>query len=179
MAIKNPAPYKAIARPYTRHSRVSSKAYVRTVPPQSVVKFIMGDGAKYNRNGFAYRVRIISKQDAQIRDVSIEAARTLMTREIAAAIGADHYMAVSIFPHQILREHKQAAQAQADRISSGMSLSFGKAVGRAAQVYAGRPLFTLAFNNEEDVRKFRPIYNMVKQKFACTTTLEVTKVNQN
>ena len=178
MAIKNPAPYKSIARAYTRHSRVSSKAYIRTVPPQAIVKFVMGDAAKFNKNGYNYLVEIKSKQDAQIRDVSVEAARNLLHREIGLDIGADYYMSVGVYPHHILREHKQAAIAQADRISSGMSLSFGKSVGRAAQVHKGKPLFTIAFNTAEDVRKFRPIYDKVKQKFACTTALVVTPIKK-
>src|SRR3989344_8469000 len=106
MVIKNPGPYKLLARPYTRNSRVSSKAYIKTVPPQSVVKFVMGNAAKFNVNGFKYIVKIVSKQDAQIRDVSIEAVRTLFTREIEAQIGTDFYLAVGVYPHQILREHK-------------------------------------------------------------------------
>lgn len=176
MVIKNPAPYKAIARPFTRNSRVKAKAYIKTIPPQAVVKFIMGDAAKFNRNGYKLKVEIISKQDAQVRDVALEAARNMFHRDIEAEIGMDYYMAVSVFPHHILREHKQAAVAQADRMSQGMSLAFGKSVGRAAQVYAGKSLFMFAFNTDEDIVKFRQIYGKAKQKFPCTTKLIVTKL---
>ncbi len=175
MVIKNPAPYKAIQRPFTRNSKVKSKAFIKSVPQTAVVKFIMGNGAKFNEDGFNFTIRIISKEDAQIRDVSLEAARMQFHRGLEKDVGTDYYMAVSIYPHQILREHKQAAVAQADRMSSGMSQSFGKSVGKAAQVFAGRPLFTFAFNNEADVNKFRALYKKIKPKFACRTSLDITK----
>ncbi len=178
MVIKNPAPYKAIARPFTRNSRVSSKAYIKTVPPQAVVKFVMGDSAKFNRNEYGWVVKIVSDEDAQVRDVALESARNHFNREIGEQIGADHYISVAVFPHHILREHKQAAVAQADRMSSGMSLSFGKSVGRAAQVRKGKSIFICGFNTEEDVRKFRKIYSAVKPKFPCTSHLEITQVEK-
>ena len=175
MVIKNPAPYKAIQRPFTRNSRVRSKAYIKSVPQTAVVKFVMGNAKKFNEKGYPFTVKMISKEDAQLRDNSLEAVRNHLTRTIEAAIGADYYLAVSVYPHHILREHKQAAVAQADRMSQGMSLSFGKAVGKAAQVYVGKPIYTLGLNNESDVNKFRNIFSKVKSKLACRTALNISQ----
>ena len=44
------------------------------------------------------------------------------------------------YPHQILRENKQATGAGADRVSQGMRLSFGKNVGTAAEFKGDRQL---------------------------------------
>ena len=173
MVIKNPAPYKALAKPFTRTSRVKSKAYIKTVPPKVVVKFVMGNASKYNVGGYRFKVFIISKEDSQIRDVALESGRAHFHRDIEENIGTDYYMAVSVAPHHILREHKQAAVAQADRMSQGMSLSFGKSVGKAARVHKGKALYTFGFNTEEDVRKFRGLYERTKSKFNMVTLFEV------
>lgn len=175
MAIKNPAPYKAIARPFTRRSRVKSKGYIKTVPPSHLLKYAMGNQTKFDNEGYPFVVKVISKEDAQVRDVALESIRNHLHREIELQIGADYYFRVGVAPHHILREHKQAAVAQADRMSSGMSLSFGKSVGRAAQVKKGKDVFTFGFMNEEAVVKFREIFSNAKAKLPILTTIQVEK----
>jgi len=175
MVIKNPRPYKAIQRPFTRNSKVRSKAYIKALPQTAVVKFVMGNSSKFNAGKYSYTIRVISKEDAQIRDVSLEAIRSQIHRHLETEVGTDYYLAVSVYPHHVLREHKQAAVAQADRMSQGMSLSFGKSVGKAAQVFVGKPILILAFNTESDVNKFREIYRRVKPKICMKTSLEITK----
>jgi len=67
--------------------------------------------------------------------------------------------------------------AGADRMSSGMSLSFGKPVGVAAQVKAGEEIIVIGVEKngleiaKEAIRK-------IKAKLPCSTTLkiEATKV---
>ncbi|MFC1685406.1 50S ribosomal protein L16 [Nanoarchaeota archaeon] len=174
MAIKNPAPYKALQRPFTRNSKVRAKAYIRSVPPTAINKFVMGGAAKFTDGKYKFTVKVISKENAQIRDVALEAIRSQMHRQLENEVGTDYYMNLAVYPHQILREHKQAAVAQADRMSSGMSQSFGKAVGKAAQVRVGKPLVILGFNTESDINKFRAIYKKIKPKFCMTTSLEIT-----
>jgi large subunit ribosomal protein L10e len=44
----------------------------------------------------------------------------------------------------ILRENKQATGAGADRISQGMSQSFGKTVGSAARIYPNQPIISIS-----------------------------------
>ena len=175
MVIKNPAPYRELQRPFTRKSKVRSKNYIKVVPPSHIVKFVQGNSAKFHKGEYPFIVRIISKQDVQIRDVALEAVRMHVHREIGENIGADYYMAVSVYPHQILREHKQAAVAQADRMSQGMSLSFGKSVGRAARVHKNSAIFVLAFTTEDHVNKFRAIYHAIRPKLPCNTIFEVKK----
>ncbi|MEM2956448.1 MAG: 50S ribosomal protein L16 [Candidatus Pacearchaeota archaeon] len=176
MTIKNPAPYRKLQMPYTRKSRVKSKSYIKTVPPVAVVKFVMGNSKKWNTDGFQYKVFILSEADGQIRDVAIEASRQQILREITEKIGNDFYFAVSTYPHHMLREHKQAAVAQADRMSQGMTLSFGKTAGRAAQVHKGKPIFIIGVSTENAVAKLREIYNITKAKLPIPTRFEVQKI---
>ncbi len=162
--------------PYTRKSRVRSQAYIKTVPPSSVVKFVMGDTKKWYKKGFHIKVEIIGEEDAQIRDVALEASRQQILRGITEHIGNDFYLLLGVAPHHILREHKQAAVAQADRMSQGMALSFGRTAGRAAQVQKGKPIFTIGLNNEEEVAKLREIYRQTRSKFPITTRFIVSKI---
>ena len=48
-----------------------------------------------------------------------------------------------MFPHQVLRENKQATGAGADRVSQGMRASFGKIVGTAARVQKNQAIITV------------------------------------
>ena len=178
MVIKNPAPYRGLQQPYTRKSRVKSKAYIKVVPPSAVVKFVMGDVKKWKANEFPIKAEIVSTVDCQIRDVALEASRQQISREITETIGNDFYFSVGVAPHHILREHKQAAVAQADRCSQGMTLSFGKCVGRAAQVHKGKTLFTVGLISENALVKFREIYRKTKPKLPIVTRLDVTKIPQ-
>ena len=52
-------------------------------------------------------------------------------------------MKIRTFPHHVLRENKQATGAGADRVSEGMRLAFGKAVGTAARVDRGQKVFSV------------------------------------
>ena len=178
MAIKNPGPYRDIQRPYTRTSRVRSKSYIKTVPPSAIVKYVMGDSKKWYAHEFPFRVEIISTVDCQIRDVALEASRQQILRATESVLGADFYFNVAVSPHHILREHKQAAVAQADRMSQGMALSFGKTAGRAAQVHAGKAIFILGLPTEKAVVNLRATYNKTKQKLPIPTRVEVIKIPQ-
>lgn len=176
MAIKNPAPYKSLQRPYTRKSRVKSKGYIKTIPPSHLLKYTMGNSNKFNNKGYPIIVHIISKEDAQVRDVALESIRTHIHRELELQVGTDYYMRINAAPHQILREHKQAAVAQADRISSGMSLSWGKSVGRAARIKKGQDVLVLGFMSDGDVSKFREIFSNAKSKLPILTSTVVEKL---
>jgi large subunit ribosomal protein L10e len=52
------------------------------------------------------------------------------------------HLKLRVFPHHVLRENKQATGAGADRVSEGMRLAFGKAVGTAARVMKDQVVFT-------------------------------------
>jgi large subunit ribosomal protein L10e len=56
---------------------------------------------------------------------------------------SNFHFKVRVFPHQVLRENKQATGAGADRVSEGMRLAFGKAVGTAARVDPNQKIMTV------------------------------------
>ena len=177
MTVRKASAYRFWKRPYTRKSKVKSKGYIKTVPPNNVVKFVMGNSRKFFENKYPFIAKIIADDNVQIRDIALESARRQLHREVELNIGMDYYMAVSVYPHHILRENKMLTGAGADRMSQGMSHSFGSTVGRAAQLSNGQPIFTIALPSEDAVKKFREYYHFTKQKLPCKTHLEVEKIS--
>jgi large subunit ribosomal protein L10e len=95
------------------------------------------------RKEFKYTINVVSKGDLQIRHNAIESARQSANRVLEKNLGKNGYFfRINIYPHHILRENPLAAGAGADRMSTGMKMSFGKAIGVAAQVKKGQNLFT-------------------------------------
>jgi large subunit ribosomal protein L10e len=98
-----------------------------------------------NRKGFfPLKINLIAIEPFQIRDNALEAARITANRTLTKKAGAlDYKLTMRIYPHQILRENKQATGAGADRVSQGMRQSFGKNVGLAARVNSNQIIITV------------------------------------
>ncbi|MCX8190225.1 MAG: 50S ribosomal protein L16 [Candidatus Diapherotrites archaeon] len=122
-------------RPYTRVAiTVHEKNYIGTVPPVRIRQFNMGNPSM----PYTHIIDLIADDAVQIRDNAIEALRISINRFLIRNVGKENYfMRIRVFPHQILREHKQAQGAGADRVSQGMSHAFGKPIGRAIRVKKG------------------------------------------
>jgi len=132
--------YRRIERPYTRVSKFRAKSYVRTRPASKVIKYVMGNP----RREFPFQITVISKTALQIRHNAIESARQSANRVLEKDLGKNGYFfRINIFPHHILRENPLAAGAGADRMSTGMKMSFGKPIGIAAQVKKGQTIVTI------------------------------------
>lgn len=134
MARKPASMYRRIERPYTR------RKYMGGVPGSKVVHYDMGN----LQEEFPVKLSLVVREPCQIRHTALEAARVAANRYLLKALGRnDFHLKLRLYPHHVIRENKQATGAGADRVSSGMRLAFGKAVGTAAQVQPGQRLFTL------------------------------------
>ena len=51
------------------------------------------------------------------------------------------------YPHNVIREKKRATGAGADRLSQGMSMSFGKPISIAARIRQGQTVFEVRTNS--------------------------------
>jgi len=169
---------KKHARPNTRVSKKKSKAFIKTSPPNKIVKFNIGRRDKYDNGSFDIKLRVISAEDIQIRDNSIEASRQFLTRKLDKLIPGNYYLEIRVYPHHILRENKAAGggMAGADRISSGMKHSFGKMIGRAAMIKAGKDIFLVAVSGEKNMRIAKEALQAIKAKLPCRTQIEVDKI---
>ncbi len=131
------------ARAYTRISKFKQKSYVKTRPHLKITKFDSGASGKR----FQLKMELVSKSDLQIRHDALESARQTCNRLLEKSLGgAGYYLKVMPYPHHILRENPTATGAGADRMSTGMKMSFGKPIGAAARVRKGNAVFNVWVN---------------------------------
>jgi len=167
--------YRRLERPYTRISKFRKKSYIRTRPNSKVIKYVMGDP----RKKFQYDVTVLSKDTLQIRHNAIESARQSSNRVLEKNLGKSGYMfRINIYPHHILRENPLAAGAGADRMSTGMKMSFGKPIGIAAQVKKGQKLVTISVDKAGlDFAKKAAKRVIHKMPCACSIQMEETLIS--
>lgn len=162
--------YRHMKRAYTRFSKYKKLSYVRSRPVCKVVRFDVGDVAKE----FPFTLDLISKSDLQIRDNSIESARQTCNRLLEKTLGKGGYRFLTrIYPHHVLRENPLASGAGADRLSTGMAHSYGKAIGVAAQVKKGSPLFTI-HTIKENLTVARQALKRASYKVPCSCSIITT-----
>lgn len=127
-----------------RGQAYTRKKYMGGVPASKIVHFDDGD----LKQVFPVSVSLVAKEHCQIRHSALEAARVAATKYMSSKAGTNYKIKVRVYPHNVLRENKQAVGAGADRISQGMRASFGKAVGTAARVQVGQKIMTLSVLKE-------------------------------
>ena len=173
MALRKGSAYsKRYARPYTRVSKKRTKSYIKTVPNSRIVKFKMGDQKGFDNGEYPHQLQMISKENCQIRDNSIEAIRQYLNRFLQIKVGKEFYLEVKPFPHHILRENKMLTGAGADRMQTGMSRSFGKTMGRAAIVKPNQVLYIIGVKNQKAEAEARKLIKSIKARIACKTTIK-------
>ncbi len=164
--------YRKVTRPYTRKSQTRKKGFIKTIPPHKIVKFDMGDSKKK----YDYEVNLFSKDKIQIRHNAIESVRLLVNRKLTKKIGnMNYYFRIKIYPHHILRENKMLTGAGADRMQTGMQKSFGKPVGRAAQVKKDQILFTTLVA-KENLKDAKDALRLSFSRLPCKCGIEIKKL---
>jgi large subunit ribosomal protein L10e len=131
-------------KPARMYRKVEGQVYTRReymggVPALRVTQFDTGN----LRTEFAWSLSLGTEEAAQVRDLALEAARVSAVRVLEKAAPNEFRLKVRRYPHQILREHKMAMGAGADRISDGMRGAFGKPVGHAVRAEIGAELLTI------------------------------------
>ena len=168
MALRKASAYsKRTVVPYTRISKKKSKSYIKAVPPQKIVKFSMGSKQSYDSEKFPYHLTLISGEKVQIRHNALEASRQYVNKKLEKEFPGQYFFRVVPFPHHIQRENKMLTGAGADRMSTGMQLSFGKAMGKAAILKKGDAIFFVAVSSPKAVKAVRQWFNEVKSKLPC------------
>lgn len=134
-----------VRKPAKMYRNIAKKAYTRReymggVPGSKIVQFDMGN----LRDEFPVEASLVVNEACQIRHTALEAARITINRRLVKDVGRmNFHLKLRTYPHHVLRENKQATGAGADRVSEGMRLAFGKAVGTAARVHPGQKIFTI------------------------------------
>jgi large subunit ribosomal protein L10e len=173
MALRKASCYsKRKTVPYTRKSKLKKKSYIRTIPNTKIVKLRMGDIEGYNKGKYKTVIRIISKENVQMRDTSIEASRQYLNRNLTKIANKDFYLELKPYPHHILRENKMLTGAGADRMSTGMALSFGRTMNRAALVKKGETIYIIGINGQKTEQLLRKLIGSIKAKLPCTISVQ-------
>jgi large subunit ribosomal protein L10e len=137
---------------WARYSlRKPRKNYVRALPHSNLVVFKTGvESANYNT-----AVTLQCEQIIQLRSNSLEAARIAAGKFLESNIPNEYWFTVSVYPHNVIREHRMATGAGADRISQGMKVNaFGRPVSVAARVRPGQSIFLIKINSDNlDIAK--------------------------
>jgi large subunit ribosomal protein L10e len=142
------------------------------VPGSKIVQFEMGNLSQE----FPTEVDLVVEEACQIRHSALEAARITVNRRLMKDVGRSNFhFKVRIFPHHVLRENKQATGAGADRVSEGMRLAFGKAVGTAARVDANQKILTV-YSTPQYLEKIKDALNHGGHKLPTPSHLKVSEI---
>jgi len=168
MSEKPASMYRELSKPsYTRRD------YVTGIPGSKIAQHNMGN-LQSDPQDYPVHISLRLEEECQVRHGSLESARLSANRVMLKEVGQENYkMVLRKFPHQILRENKQATGAGADRVSDGMRQAFGKPIGTAARIQNGERVFTVYCDPEDaDVAKdaLRRAYN--KMSPPCRVDVE-------
>ena len=150
--------------PYTRTSKRRRKSYIKTVPPQKIVKFTMGKPDLLNKGKLPHQLTVISTEKVQIRHNALEACRQFINKKLDRELSGQYVFRVIPYPHHIQRENKMLTGAGADRMQTGMQLSFGKSMGKAAILKPGSKIFFIGTPTEKGLSFARNVIKKVKSK---------------
>jgi len=150
--------------PFTRVSKRRQKSYIKTVPQQKIVKFEMGKIFLFKKGELPHVLKVISTEKVQIRHNAFEACRQYINKKLDKELGGQYMFKVVPFPHHIQRENKMLTGAVADRMQTGMQLSYGKSIGKAAILKPGKEIFVIAVPNEKAVVFARKLIKQINPK---------------
>ena len=150
--------------PYTRVSKKKSKSFVKTVPHQKIVKFTMGNFPMFNEARLPNHLTVVSTEKVQMRHNALEASRQFINKKLEKEFTGQYLFRIIPFPHHIQRENKMLTAAGADRMQTGMQLSFGKVAGKAAILKKGSKIFFIALQNPKAVEFTRKVLRQVNSK---------------
>ncbi len=154
----------------TRRSKKQQKSYVKTIPPQKIVKFNMGDYQGFEEGKYKIKITLSTEENIQIRDMALEAVRQSLNKDFANVFSKNFFLRCNVYPHNILRNNRIfSGGSKGERVQTGMQKSFGSPEGRAATIKKGKAIFTAYFNGEENLPKVRIFFKKVTPKLACRT----------
>ena len=157
--------------PFTRVSKRRQKSFIKVIPPQKIVKFRMGNNDLFNQGKLPYTLTVVSTEKVQMRHNSFEACRQFINKKIDKESAGQYLFRVIPFPHHIQRENKMITTPGADRMQTGMQLSFGKSIGKAAILKKGSKIFFVALPNQKMVEFARKVLKQIKAKLPGKTKI--------
>jgi len=162
--------------PFTRISKKKNKAFIKVVPPQKIVKFTMGNNDLFKAGKLTLQLTLLSAENAQVRDGALEACRQYLNKKLDEQFPGQYLFKVYPFPHHIQRENKMLTGAGADRMQTGMQLSFGKSIAKAALLRRGTKVFFFAVQTPKAVADIRKLIAQIRSKLPFRIKLDYREI---
>lgn len=118
--------------------------YIRSMPQPKIKRFSYGD----TKITYTHISLLKSTSPIQISSGALEAARVTANKVLEKATGTTFLLLVPPFPHEVIREHKFMGFAGADRLSRGMTKSFGRPATRNAKIKANQTIIAIYSNSD-------------------------------
>ena len=158
----------------TRKSRKQQKSFIKTIPPQKIVKFNMGDIKGFENNKYKIKMSLDAGESVQVRDLALEAIRQTLNKDMTNMFQKNFFLRCNVYPHNILRNNRIfSGGSKGERVQTGMKNSFGSSEGRAAIVKRGKSVFTTYFNGNDNVASVRLFFKKVKPKLPGKSLVNV------
>ena len=158
----------------TRKSKKTQFSFVKAVPSQKIVKFIMGDIKGFEQGKYPIKISLSTEENIQIRDVALESGRQSLTKGLTKVFQKNFFLRCHPYPHNILRNNRvYSGGSKGERIQTGMSKSFGTPEGRAAILRTGDPIFSAYFLGQENIPKVRAFFKSTAPKLPCKSRIVV------
>ncbi|MFC1682537.1 50S ribosomal protein L16 [Nanoarchaeota archaeon] len=164
--------------PYTRVSKKRQKSYIKTVPPQKIVKFTMGKEELFRKGKLPFTLTVVSSEKVQLRHNALEACRQYVNKKLDNEFSGHYYFKIFPYPHHIQRENKMLTGAGADRMQTGMQLAFGKTSGKSAILKPGSKIFFVAVANKKAEQFIRNVFKQIKSKLPGKTKILSEEIKQ-
>jgi large subunit ribosomal protein L10e len=119
-------------------------------------------------------VSLVSSCATKIGGSALESARITANKVLELVRGGSYLLKIAVYPHEIVRAHKLMGFAGADRLSQGMSRSFGKAVKRAARIGANQAIL-IVYINDDGVDQAKIALRRASKKLPIPCKIIVTK----
>ncbi len=167
---------KRSVTPFTRISKKRQKSFIKTLPPSKIVKFEMGKGSDFHKGKLIHFLTVVSLEKVQIRHNALEACRQYINKKLDKELGGQYFFKIVPFPHHVQRENKMLTGAGADRMQTGMQLSYGKSVNKAAIVGKEKRIFEIAVTNIKAAAFARNVIKQIKPKLPCKIRIDYEKL---
>ncbi|HEV2428668.1 MAG TPA: 50S ribosomal protein L16 [Thermoplasmata archaeon] len=160
-------------KPARMYRKIEGQVYTRQeymggIPACRITQFDTGN----LKETFPISLSLGCEEAAQVRDTALEAARISAVRVMEKFAPNQFRLKVRRYPHQILREHKMAMGAGADRISDGMRRAFGKPVSHAVRAQIGMELLSV-YTTAAHVSEAKEALRKASHKLPIPTRLTI------
>ena len=167
--LRKNAAYQNLERPYTRISKFTKLNYVRGgFPHMKIIKFDMGTVNK----DYDAVVKLNVCRSMNLRHNALESARLISNRYLEKTLGKNFHLRLKVYPFHVLRENPLASGAGADRMSTGMKMSYGKSISCAARMKVGQTVLELRVD-KANVKIGKEALALSAKKLPCSCKVVV------